>query len=339
MSKSHIHELRNRLYNVTKTGTMDEYIDEIRNHAHRLDAVGHHVDDDDLVFYTLNGLPVEEFRNLKTAVRTRGDVTFEELTTILHSEEIQIHKHEASSSAKVFVTTEKGSSGAQNATPDITTNGLSTNMAYSSQLQMFQPQNTQGAYYPQNAPTQNRNTGYDNRGRGRNTGYGQRNPCQICGKSNHTAYSCYQRQNLNFQPPSFVNTGSGRSNSQTWNGGNQNGYGGFHGSDTGTSGYGKTQVGCYGMPPTQGGCVLFGNSQPSGFYGMPGVGFNGGYGMPGVGFNGYMSTPQGSPGMGFNGGYGIPSFVSPQNQGSQFIRPVHLSLESLSSLNLQHLHQ
>ncbi|XP_058194403.1 uncharacterized protein LOC131311092 [Rhododendron vialii] len=86
---------------------MDGYIDEIREHAQRLEAVGHHVDDDDLVFYTLNGLPKEEFKQLRTAIGARGgDIAFEELTTILHSEESRIHK-EASTSAKVFVAASK----------------------------------------------------------------------------------------------------------------------------------------------------------------------------------------------------------------------------------------
>lgn len=86
---------------------MDSYIDEIRSHAHKLEAVGHHVDDDDLVFYTLNGLPQEEFKQLRTASGARGgDVTFEELRTILNSKESRIHKNE-STSAKLFVTTSK----------------------------------------------------------------------------------------------------------------------------------------------------------------------------------------------------------------------------------------
>ncbi|KAH7850110.1 hypothetical protein Vadar_028117 [Vaccinium darrowii] len=153
-----------------KLEQMDEYIDEIRNHAHRLEAVGHHVDDDDLVFYTLNGLPVEEFKNLKTAVRTRGDVSFEELTTLLHSEEMQIHKYEASSSAKVFVTTDKGNTFSQNAAPISSSAGPPSSAGSSSQIQMFQPQNEQTSFYPQNVQSQNRNSGYDNRGRGRNTG-------------------------------------------------------------------------------------------------------------------------------------------------------------------------
>lgn len=252
MTKAHIHELKSRLYNVAKTGSMDYHIDEIRNHAHRLEAVGHHVDDDDLVFYTLNGLPVEEFRNLKTAVRTRGDVSFEELTTILHSEEVQIHKQEASNSSKILVATTK--SGTSTTNHDTTGPIFYSNLGHPPQLQMFQPPTGQGSYYPQNTQSQNRNSGYDNRGRGRNIGYGQKNSCQICGKTNHTAFSCYQRQNLNFQPPSFVNTGSGRNNSQPWNGVNQNGYGGFQngyggfsGFDSTASGFANTQPGFYGM--------------------------------------------------------------------------------------------
>lgn len=47
LSKSHIHELKRKLYNATKTKSMDEYIDEIRGYSQKLEAIGYHIDDDD----------------------------------------------------------------------------------------------------------------------------------------------------------------------------------------------------------------------------------------------------------------------------------------------------
>lgn len=69
LSKSQIHELRSRSYSVTKTGTMDSYIDEIRNYAQRLEAVGYHVEENDLVFCAIKGLP-PVFRGIKSAFNT-----------------------------------------------------------------------------------------------------------------------------------------------------------------------------------------------------------------------------------------------------------------------------
>lgn len=34
---------------------MDEYVDEIIGYAKKLEAIGYHIDDDDLVFYALKG--------------------------------------------------------------------------------------------------------------------------------------------------------------------------------------------------------------------------------------------------------------------------------------------
>lgn len=83
ISKSHIHALRSRLYSVTKTGTMDSYIDEIRNCVQRLEAVGYHVEESDMVFCAIKGLP-PAFKGIRSALNTiRGDILFDELATIL----------------------------------------------------------------------------------------------------------------------------------------------------------------------------------------------------------------------------------------------------------------
>lgn len=149
------------------------------------------------------------------------------------------------------------------------------------------------------------NGGYDNRAKGRNTGYGSRNPCQICGKTNHTA----QRQNINFQPPSFVNIGSERSTSQSWNGMSQNGYGGYSGLDRVATRYNNSQNYFYGMPTSP--CM------PGSF---PLASYGNAHGMSGMVFPGYLGNSQGMSSMGYNGGFGVQSFTYPPNQFSQFAR-------------------
>ncbi|KAH7865590.1 hypothetical protein Vadar_008672 [Vaccinium darrowii] len=215
LTRSHRHDLKSKLYNVTKTSSMDDYIDAIRDHAQRLEAVGHHVEDDDQVFRAINGLHKEEFRNLKTSLRTRGsDLSFEELATVLKSEEFQIRKDEFSS-AKVFVATTKFSemSPTSSASANVrVTSSFAEGHGQSSipslgqisqgqsSTQMYQPLNSQGSFFPQNSSGFNRN----NRGKGVSYGSNQKTGCQICGKTNHTAFYCYQRQNLQYQPPPFM---------------------------------------------------------------------------------------------------------------------------------------
>lgn len=61
-------------------------------------------------------------------------------------------------------------------------------------------------------------TGGFNRGKGVRRS-NQKVGCQICGKSNHTAFYYYHRQNLQFQPPPFMPPPVGRPMSNQWNSG------------------------------------------------------------------------------------------------------------------------
>ncbi|KAH7860203.1 hypothetical protein Vadar_010596 [Vaccinium darrowii] len=100
LSRSHVHDLHQRLFNITKTSTMQEYIDEISDCAHKLAASGSPIDDEDLIFYALNGLP-SEFDPIKSAARMRaGDLKFEELTSLLEAEDMILQKAQKRSSAK-----------------------------------------------------------------------------------------------------------------------------------------------------------------------------------------------------------------------------------------------
>lgn len=235
ISKSQIHELRSRLYSVTKTGTMDSYIDEIRNYVQRLEAVGYHVEGSDMVFCAIKGLP-PVFRGIKSAINTiRGDILFDELATILRNEEAQIHKDEGeigTSTSKVLLTTQKSSS----LVPSSQSHDHEASGSGSQMLQagfpgpllgspMYQTPNSAGPYYPQqNFQQSNRGMSFNggfNQGRGgQGSGFGAntRTECQICGKTNHTDFYCHHRQNLQYQPPSFVVSGPRRSVHQSWQG-------------------------------------------------------------------------------------------------------------------------
>lgn len=84
-------ELKSKLYSITKTSTIEKYVDTIKEYAQKLAAAGNPVDDDDLIFHTLRGLP-EVFNNCKTTVRglQQGghSLTFNEVVTMLYGEDI-----------------------------------------------------------------------------------------------------------------------------------------------------------------------------------------------------------------------------------------------------------
>lgn len=89
-------------------------------------ACGSPIDEKDLIFYALNGLP-SEFDPIKSAGRMRGGkLKFEELTSILESEDMIIQKAQSKSSiskldgtngTKILVTTQ--SFGGQGASSSI----------------------------------------------------------------------------------------------------------------------------------------------------------------------------------------------------------------------------
>lgn len=200
LSKSHIHELKNKLYNVKMKGTMDEYIDEIRGYGQKLEAVGYHIDVDDLVFYALKGLP-EEYRSVTSALNAKRDTLFSDLATILENEETQIHRDEEISAHKVFLTNQKSvvnmmqtqahNNEASGSTSQGVHNGILGSIPLFYQAPMYQSSHESDTFFPVQS---NRNS---NRG-GRGSSFSQNNKveCQICEKTNHTAMYCYHRQNL-----------------------------------------------------------------------------------------------------------------------------------------------
>lgn len=105
LSHSHVQELRTRLYSVTKTSTMEKYIDTIKEYAQKLGVAGSPVNEDDLIFHTLRGLP-KVFNGFKTAVRTRGGtITFAELINMLNGEDLQLLQESDTYISSVLVAT------------------------------------------------------------------------------------------------------------------------------------------------------------------------------------------------------------------------------------------
>lgn len=102
LSETHVQELKDQLYNLSKTASIDSYIDKIKELAQKLAAAGSPIQDDELVFRTLHGLP-KAFNGLKTvvrAVRARGySLSFDEVVTMLKSEDIQLIQDSPSDAA------------------------------------------------------------------------------------------------------------------------------------------------------------------------------------------------------------------------------------------------
>lgn len=204
LSRNHVQELKTRLYSHTKLTTMDSYIDTIKDLAQKLTAAGSPLDEDDLIFHTLRGLP-KPFNGFKTAVRTRGDtITFAELVTMLKGEDLQLLQESEVDTTTVLVANhssqgqESISRGTQlsSVTPQ---SNLSQQPSVSSGQPQYWTQQTFASPQFSGAsvsPVQHMPQQYFpshvrpfSRGRGR----GPRMPCDICGRSNHSTAYCYYK--------------------------------------------------------------------------------------------------------------------------------------------------
>ncbi|CAL5428368.1 unnamed protein product [Camellia sinensis] len=89
--RSHIHQMKNRLNNLTKESKSNEdYLSQIKELVDKLALASSPADEKDLVLLTLNGLP-DEFDALRTAIHTRtAAISMAELSSLLCSESIHI---------------------------------------------------------------------------------------------------------------------------------------------------------------------------------------------------------------------------------------------------------
>lgn len=98
LSRSHIHQLKDQLSTVEKgTKSMEDYLKQIKEIADQLAMASCPIQDEDLVFHILHGLP-GAYDAFKTSIRTRSaPISVEELASLLCSEAIHIDSHSKTS--------------------------------------------------------------------------------------------------------------------------------------------------------------------------------------------------------------------------------------------------
>ncbi|KAA8519410.1 hypothetical protein F0562_013666 [Nyssa sinensis] len=208
LSRSHIVQLRNDFQRVKKDAakSMKSYLDEIKQITDKLAATANLISDEEIVFVTLKGLP-REYVSFKTAIRARETpITFEELSNLLLSEEINISMDELELNSQISVSTaltaQKGSNqNYQNYQGHYPTNRGN----YRGRGNYYT--NNRGNYRGRGSANSNRRQFNLNRsGNGRaqwnfNSDFGSPEVrCQICNKPRHIAKDCWYRNDLHFQP-------------------------------------------------------------------------------------------------------------------------------------------
>lgn len=211
LSRNHVQELKHRLYSHTKLTTMEAYIDTLKDYAQKLAAVGSPIDEEDLIFHTLRGLP-KVFNGFKTTIRTRGStITFDELVTMLNGEDLQLLQETDSESTTVLVANHSPQVQVQASNPKVnmpqpqpvlpsgfmtSTSGVGQSQSVSQN--MSQPSQFGNAFVPQGQflPQQYFPPPYRSFPRGRGRGF--RHPCAICGRNNHTTNFCHYKSPQSF---------------------------------------------------------------------------------------------------------------------------------------------
>ncbi|KAJ8622015.1 hypothetical protein MRB53_030544 [Persea americana] len=183
LSRSHIIQLKSQLQTIKKGSlSIDEYVKKIKHIVDSLAAVCSPVDDEDIIIYTLNGLP-PEYGPFRTSIRTRSaPILLEELHVLLQCEELNLDITQTSS-----------------------TDILTTAMVASKEANKSgTPLNNRGG----KSNFHGRGRGPKNNNRGRGNPIQPSNPkpcCQICNRTGHTALDCYHRMDYSYQgrhPPS-----------------------------------------------------------------------------------------------------------------------------------------
>ncbi|XP_020695100.2 uncharacterized protein LOC110108686 [Dendrobium catenatum] len=92
-SRSRVIQLKNELHHIQMNNlTMQQYLSQIKNIVDNIAAAGTKIDPEDVVLYTLNGLP-PSYNSFKTAIRTSPlPVDLNNLYSLLCSEEIHINQ-------------------------------------------------------------------------------------------------------------------------------------------------------------------------------------------------------------------------------------------------------
>lgn len=103
-SHSHVHDLKRRLYSLNKTGSMEQYLDSIKEIVQKLAASGHYVDDEDLIFHALNGLKTG-YGSFQQAIRTRTEpLSFSTFSSMLMDETLHVNNIGSVDTSTILVT-------------------------------------------------------------------------------------------------------------------------------------------------------------------------------------------------------------------------------------------
>ncbi|PKU79631.1 Retrovirus-related Pol polyprotein from transposon TNT 1-94 [Dendrobium catenatum] len=101
-TRSRTIQLRNELHHLSmKNQTMPQYLIAVKSIVDAITATGSPLDPEEVIFYTLNGLPVQ-YQYFKTAIRTNlQPLSLDDLYTLLCSEELNIAQ-ETTSALQIF---------------------------------------------------------------------------------------------------------------------------------------------------------------------------------------------------------------------------------------------
>lgn len=90
-NRSRVIQLKNKLHNVSmKNLSMTQYLTEIKSLVDNIASVEAKIDNEDIIFYTLNDL-LSQYQSFKTAIRTQlNSISLEDLYPLLVIEEIKI---------------------------------------------------------------------------------------------------------------------------------------------------------------------------------------------------------------------------------------------------------
>ncbi|KAL5716461.1 hypothetical protein ACHQM5_018148 [Ranunculus cassubicifolius] len=194
LTRSHVLQLRSRLQAIRKgSSSITNYLQQIKEISDSLAASGNRINDYDLVFHILNGLP-SEYDAFATSIRVREPiVSSDQLHSLLLTEELSIESRNARLLA-------------------------SEPNAFTAYRQMNNMRGRGPSHYRGRGSSRGRNGGRQNQNYnngGRSTSHQQsfnenfdpniynkcfpqasKPVCQICQKPNHSALECYHRMNF-----------------------------------------------------------------------------------------------------------------------------------------------
>lgn len=191
LSRAHVHDLKTKIHNLVKSGSVSDYLKQLKNLSNKLHAAGDPVSESDLIFYALNGLP-QEFGAFKSTIRNRGyPIDFAELATLLEAKEINLNRE-----SKLHPHFDGKALTAQSNKSQFHPN----NNAYSSGHKGNFRGITQrgGGNFSSRCNFRGRGNFSSRGGRGRSPTFLSLG-CQICGMNNHTAMTCFHRFDSNYQ--------------------------------------------------------------------------------------------------------------------------------------------